>query len=533
MKTICIALVAVFLLCAVVQATVRTQKQRTDPLVVVHLARENSEEMIEHEFVTRSDPESPLFRKHLSVAELRTLVGAKPRSIRTMAAYLKQRGCTNVRLLRTGDALVCVATAGSPMADDIAKQPQKSAAPRTPLSLPQEFAHHVRQTIVVWPKRDAASKPRSNKVGEPGMEQTPATIFKRYSVPTTPPSFAIPAKFSQGVAEYEGEFFQESDMAAFIAKYQFSNFSIPVMGPNVYGGPDQVEGTLDLQYMGAMAKGKIPTWWLAQNTNNNDPGNIDFTTWADSVLALSAPPQVISISWGLGYERYDFDQSVLVSDNDAFRKIGLTGISLFAASGDDGPGNRNGIFNCKSFTPSWPASSPYLTSVGATYANSETEDEMAVSWSGGGFSTVFPRPSYQAAAVNKYFQVAAHSLPNASFYNASGRGYPDVAAVGTNFNVYVQGSWQPISGTSCASPTFAGVVALVLAERISKNEPAFGFLNPKLYSLGKVGFDVTQGASQDMNCFPLIPLSGFPAATGWDAVSGLGTPDYTYLRQNL
>jgi tripeptidyl-peptidase-1 len=226
------------------------------------------------------------------------------------------------------------------------------------------------------------------------------------------------------------------------------------------------------------------------------------------------------------------DLKVLESDNDAFRKMGLMGVSVFAASGDSGPGVRSEQDNCKTFTPSWPASCPYLTSVGATYALSASSDEISVNWSGGGFSTMFARPAYQDAAVMKYFKVAENELPKKTFYNASGRGYPDVSALGANFEVIVGGQWSPVSGTSAASPTFAGIVALIVGERLASGQSPLGFLNPTLYQLGKVGFDVTQGKNLDTNC-NRGTLPGFPAAVGWDAVSGLGTPNYEFLRQNL
>eukprot|EP00331_Platyophrya_macrostoma_P008612 CAMPEP_0176426888 /NCGR_PEP_ID=MMETSP0127-20121128/12204_1 /TAXON_ID=938130 /ORGANISM="Platyophrya macrostoma, Strain WH" /LENGTH=602 /DNA_ID=CAMNT_0017808229 /DNA_START=43 /DNA_END=1854 /DNA_ORIENTATION=- len=165
-------------------------------------------------------------------------------------------------------------------------------------------------------------------------------------------------------------------------------------------------------------------------------------------------------------------------------------------------------------------------------ANSTSDEEVSVNWSGGGFSTQFTRPSWQAAAVKKYFEVASASLPPQSFYAANGRGYPDVSALGANFDVVVAGQWQLVSGTSAASPTFAGVVSLIVAERLAKGQSALGFLNPKLYQLGRVGYDVVEGASVDTNC-DTGTLPGFPTAAGWDAVSGLGTPSYTYLRANL
>jgi tripeptidyl-peptidase-1 len=502
----------------------------------------HEESEIESEFVARSSPESPLFRQFLTHAQLRELVQGRDESARAVMAYLREVGATKVRMLRSGDAIV------GEVAASIAAGLGYRGRGRAGVALPDALAAHVRSAIVVGPRAaggkaaagsssssasSASASSGSGSSGQPGMTQTPATIRQRYAVPEPSALPTLPANYTQGVAEYEGEYFADSDISAFTTRYGMPNLSIPVMGPNTpSSGADATEGTLDLEYMSAIAGATIPTWWLAQNTDNNDPANIDFSLWCDSVASQSPMPYVVSISWGMGYERYVNDTSVMVADNDAFRKLGLLGVSVFAASGDSGPGVRSEEFNCNTFTPSWPASSPYLTSVGATYANASTEREVSVNWSGGGFSTVFTRPSWQAAAVKKYFEVAAASLPARTFYAANGRGYPDVSALGTNFDVIVAGQWGLVSGTSAASPTFAGVVSLIVGERLAKGQSALGFLNPKLYQLGRVGYDVVEGASQDTNClFETLP--GFPAAAGWDAVSGLGTPSYTYLRENL
>jgi subtilase family serine protease len=77
----------------------------------------------------------------------------------------------------------------------------------------------------------------------------------------------------------------------------------------------------------------------------------------------------------------------------------------------------------------------------------------------------------------------AGGLPNAEYYNASGRALPDVSALSTNFEVVIQGLWGPISGTSAAAPTFAAIVTLLNDARYQAGKGPLGFLNPFLYQV--------------------------------------------------
>ena len=119
-------------------------------------------------------------------------------------------------------------------------------------------------------------------------------------------------------------------------------------------------------------------------------------------------------------------------------KLGLAGTSVLYASGDNGTVARAGLYGCLSGgrnNPNFPASCPYITSVGATQiknGSSVTDPEIAVDpnnefafSSGGGFSNVFAQPSYQADAVSGF--LADYAPPDPSVYNASGRAFPDVS----------------------------------------------------------------------------------------------------------
>lgn len=503
--------------------------------VQLHLRRPVSEAEIEDQFVQRSTPSSKLFREHLSMEQLTALVGAEPKTIEAAVMYLTGlRGAKAVKVLRTNDIVVATLERFSPAAAAFGLDGSffATSAIRRTVAVPSKLTRHVLRVVVV-PRGGATKRGPVSRDGLPfpGGEQTPATIKTRYNIPTgdiTPPS-----NFAQGVGEFAASYFQQSDITTFSQYFNITVTNISVNGPNA-PSQDDVEGTLDLEYISGLAPG-VQTWWISQNSTNSDPGQIDFSWWCDEVLGLTPMPTAVSISWGLGENNYMGHEGVLHADNDGFRKLGLVGVSVMVASGDTGPGSR-GYLSCTRFDPSWPASSPYVTAVGATYADSAATGETSVSFSGGGFSDYFATPTWQKAAVSNYL-VNGTGLPKKSFYNASGRGFPDVSALGTNFKVYGPDqfgitTWSPVSGTSCASPTFAAVVTRVNAKRVNAGKSTLGFLNPAIYALGKVGYDVVAGKSSDPDCFGL-GIPGFPALAGWDAVSGLGTPDYAFLEQHL
>lgn len=88
------------------------------------------------------------------------------------------------------------------------------------------------------------------------------------------------------------------------------------------------------------------------------------------------------------------------------------------------------------------------------------------------------------------------------------------------------GGTQSVAGTSCAAPTFASVIALLNDYLASQGKPALGFLNPFLYGKGVSGLnDITSGSNPGCN------TDGFSAGTGWDPVTGLGSPNFGALQK--
>lgn len=152
-----------------------------------------------------------------------------------------------------------------------------------------------------------------------------------------------------------------------------------------------------------------------------------------------------------------------------------------------------------------------MTNVGSTTGISP---EIGAFFSSGGFSNYYARPSYQDAAVTAYLNYLGDTYQG--LYNASGRAFPDVATQGINFTVVIDQEFYAVSGTSCSSPTFASVVALLNNELISAGKSPLGFLNPWLYSTASTAFnDITEGNN------PGCGTDGFYAIAGWDPVSPL------------
>ncbi|KAF7375848.1 Peptidase S53 domain-containing protein [Mycena sanguinolenta] len=150
--------------------------------------------------------------------------------------------------------------------------------------------------------------------------------------------------------------------------------------------------------------------------------------------------------------------------------------------------------------------------------------ETAASFSAGGFSNYFGIPSYQATDVAAYLSTLGTT--DSGKFNTTGRGYPDVAFQGVNFDIAWDTEIGTVSGTSCSSPAFASVIALLNDQLIAAGKSPLGFLNPFLYSAaGRAALnDITSGDN------PGCSTNGFSAVAGWDPVTGLGTPNFTALQ---
>merc|ERR1711976_113532 len=132
------------------------------------------------------------------------------------------------------------------------------------------------------------------------------------------------------------------------------------------------------------------------------------------------------------------------------------------------------------------------------------------------------------------------SLPNTAFWNQKGRGYPDVSTLGLNLIDVFAGHRIPIGGTSASWPVLCGLVALWNDARLNAGKKPLGHLNPLFYHLASLqdgAFnDITVGNNADGDLqmrgskYPSTCAEGFDTAPGWDPVSGLGSPNWPYIK---
>jgi kumamolisin len=263
---------------------------------------------------------------------------------------------------------------------------------------------------------------------------------------------------------------------------------------------DDGEVVLDMEVAGAAAPGARLAVYFANNTDRD---------FVDAVLAAvhdkTRKPSVISISWG-GPESTWTAQSRAAMD-DAFRAAALVGITVCVASGDHGTNDEPQ--GPSAVRVDYPASSPYVLGCGGTDIRGNEEvvwNEGSNGWAtGGGISTVYPVPSWQAGA-NKVPSLATKK---------PGRGVPDVAGAATNYDIVVDGEEVTSGGTSAVAPLWAALIARLnqgLGRRV-------GFVNPALYAAGTAAFTDIQGGNN-----AAVGAPGYPSTTGWDPCTGLGVP---------
>jgi tripeptidyl-peptidase I len=103
------------------------------------------------------------------------------------------------------------------------------------------------------------------------------------------------------------------------------------------------------------------------------------------------------------------------------------------------------------------------------------------------------------------------------------RGYPDLSANGQDILIIFDEAWMNVDGTSASTPIVGGLISLINEQRKNVGKSTVGFINPVLYANPSALNDVVTGTNAGCS------TNGFSAVSGWDPVTGLGTPDYQRL----
>src|SRR5712692_1337626 len=314
----------------------------------------------------------------------------------------------------------------------------------------------------------------------------------------------------------------ETDVASFDSLFglppinltKYTPFGIPPFDPTSKAQVSfSKEIAIDVEWAHATAPDEAIV--LVQASSENDTDLVAATQFAvDNNLG-----DVITQSFGEA--EICPSRAVLEQQHATFRKAADLGITVFASSGDQGAGRHACVGDGLTFSVSTPASDPGVTAVGGTrlvagaggaYMSETAWNTPSVGASGGGFSTLYRRPGYQANMTT----------------NKKARGVPDVAYnsdPGKPFLVIHMGRGAFAAGTSAGTPQWAGIVAL--ADQAAGRR--LGSINKSLYHIGRSDaystafHDITSGNNNFMG------IKGVEAGPGWDAVTGLGTPNVANL----
>ena len=348
------------------------------------------------------------------------------------------------------------------------------------------------------------------------------------------------------VALVEIDGFVRSDLQSFASCFglrmpPIRQIPVGVAGPLAAGG----EATLDLEVLEAAAPElkQIDVYETAANA-------------ADVLTALTQPlqnpgfkPQVISVSLGLceGNTLETVGQAGVRAIETELKVASAAGVSVLGASGDMGSADcsQAGAPPVSTLAVNFPSSSPWVTSVGGTNIDLNTQNQIVnqAVWNdagtvpgnagGGGVSELFARPSWQNGLIASPW-----------------RAQPDVAMladVSPGYTVYCTAQidcggrgWLAFGGTSAATPLLAGGFALIDEQLRRQGRAALGLANPLLYRLGRnptsaaqVFYDVTSGTN---DVGPFIqqsqqPLGCCTARSGYDEASGWGGVNLEALSQ--
>jgi pseudomonalisin len=334
-----------------------------------------------------------------------------------------------------------------------------------------------------------------------------------------------------------------SDVTAFR-----SSFGLPANNPQIIvngtnpgdlGGDEETEADLDVEWSGAVAKNATIKFVVSQSTSTTD--GVDLS--AQYIVNNNLAP-VMSTSFGLCEAWLGSSGNSFI--NNLWQQAAAEGITVFVSSGDNGAAGCDSASSAKSTygrAVNGLCSSPYSVCVGGNefadttnpslyWASSNSAAQGSalsyipeVVWnesgssglwsSGGGASTIYGKPAWQSGVG-----VPADAK----------RDVPDVALTAAGHDGYLivqEGGTYVVGGTSAASPSFAGIMALVV-ENLGTRQ---GDINTVLYPLATrqrsggaaVFHDITIGNNS-------VPgLTGFNASVGYDQATGLGSVDGSVL----
>lgn len=473
------------------------------------------------DWVDAESARPPAERRLVSHEDWTELYGASDEDMQVVAAYAHQAGLTVMehdsgrRAIHLRGPLRDAAAAFEATMDGRYQGPEGTPeyqARTGPLTVPAELGGLVMGVFGMDDRPQARANIRILADPEAATSFTPLQVAEAYAFPAG----ATGKGQTIGIIELGGGF-STGDLTTYFDGLGLTAPSVTAVsvdgGQNSPGTDPNSDGEvmLDIEVAGAVAADAAIAVYFAPNT---DQGFIDALSTA--VHDSTHKPSVISISWG---ESEDAWTSQARTQMEQILTEGAAlGVTVTVASGDNG--STDGVTDGRQHVD-FPASAPHalgcggtsLTASGATIESEVVWNDPGDGATGGGVSGQFPAPSYQANA----------SVPVNVDTQNPGRGVPDVcgdADPQSGYVILVDGADQTIGGTSAVAPLWAGLVAC-LNEQLGA---PLGFAQPVVYPLlGASSFnDITSGDN-----------GSYSAGPGWDACTGLGSPDGTALAAAL
>jgi hypothetical protein len=370
----------------------------------------------------------------------------------------------------------------------------------------------------------------------------------------------------QTVDIFELEPFLLSDIGGFDQCYFGASHTSQITPINIDGGPGLGAGSgeaiLDVENVSALAPAAHIHVFSAPNSTF---GSVD----AYNAIANADDARAISSSWGLCESAFAFGSpGTQQVENVIFEQTAAQGQSVFSSSGDDGSDDCAGHANvpvANNLSVDDPASQPYVTAVGGTTFLSTAQPPSEIVWNdgsnwgagGGGISDTWAEPSWQSSASVSGISAYSSTQPCSNDPTGVGDDYhlagvgtvlpsstpcrlvPDVSGLADEFTgitVYALefGGWTTFGGTSSSTPLWAAMAVEMDQSSFCSGTPdGLGFISPLLYDVASsspanyaAAFnDVTVGNNDNLDVGSTSTT--FPATTGYDLASGLGTPRVT------
>jgi subtilase family serine protease len=477
-----------------------------------------------------SDPASPQYGQYLTADQFAARFGPNAAQVQQVSAYLRSRGLTvdgvssnNVVIDASGavaDAQHAFGTRLGRYHD--ARLNRSFTSNDSAVQVPQSIAQQIVGVVGLDDHFPVEHPPVPRTAGPlagagPAGGYTPAQLKTGYDMDALG---LTGAGSTVGLFELAG--YKQSNISSYDSQYGLASPAptvVSVDGGTTTLGDAEVEVELDIEVVQALAPAATIKVFEAPNSNQ---GVID----AYNAMATSNTTASNSTSWGLC--EANSTAAEINSESQVFAQMAAQGQSIYAASGDSaaydcGTQGSLGVDN--------PADDPNVTGTGGThltltaanaYSSEVPWDTNATEGGGGGVSTKFAQPSYQAGVPG---------LPSAC---ATKRCVPDISAdadPATGYSIFSQGVWTSVGGTSAAAPLWAGFTAVYNQDATAAGKAKLGSANPKLYSLAKttqpfVPFhDITTGHTST--------ATNWPATAGYDLATGIGSLDANNLARDL